>query len=205
MNKLDSFNHSIPIVAFMLILSLPISAFFLRQNNLTMIELRDEVLRIDEQTGDLEQIAPALDDLRQYVLTHMNASLGENGIALPGAYNTAVETARRQAESSGSANQEIYRLAQEICEDPNVPLTARAQCLADFVLNNSEPGSDPAEFEVPPVELYTYNFVSPLWSFDLAGVSVLVTISLFIWLMALVVWQVVLGKIDSIISNDPLE
>ena len=111
MSVFDKFPHSIPLVAFALILSLPLSAFFLRQNNLKMLELRDEVVRIDAQTGDLEQIAPALDELRSYVLTHMNADLGDNGLQLPGAYNVAVEQARQRAEASGSVNRDIYRLA----------------------------------------------------------------------------------------------
>lgn len=204
MNYFDKFQHSIPLVAIALILSLPLAAYFLRQNNLTMLDLRSEVSRIDEQTGDLEEIAPALDELKGYVLTHMNTSLGD-GLELPGAYNTAVEKARKAAEDSGSANSKVYALAQEICEDPNILLSARAQCIQDFVLDNAEPGSDPQELEFPPTELYTVNYISPQWSVDPAGISVLLSIILAIWLLYLIIWQVVIAKISALINNDPLE
>lgn len=204
MNSLDKFQHSIPIIAILFILSLPLSAFFLRQNNLGMVERRDEVIRIDEQTGDLTQIEPALKELRSYVLTHMNASLG-SAIELPGAYNKAVEQARQEAEASGSANGEIYRQAQKVCEDPNIVLSARAQCIQDYVTRNAKPGSDPQELKFPAKELYSYEYISPTWSPDWAGFSVLINIFLFLWLTVLVVSRVVLKRLRQSIENDPLE
>ena len=107
------------------LLSLPLSAYLLRQNNLTMLELRGEVLAVDEETGDFAQVQPHLETLRSYVLGHMNADPGT--VELPGVFNTAVERLRLEAEQSGSANGSIYAEAQRVCEDPNILLPARAQ------------------------------------------------------------------------------
>src|SRR5688572_18801436 len=44
----------------------------MRQNNLTAIELRDEVAKVDEADGDVEA---ALRDLREHVYARMNSDL----------------------------------------------------------------------------------------------------------------------------------
>jgi hypothetical protein len=204
MNTIDKYHHSIPITAIIFILTLPLVAYFLRQNNLGMVELRNEVIKVDEQTGDLQKIEPALDNLRSYVLTHMNAEMS-SPIELPGAYNKAVEAARQKAEMSGKANGNIYRQAQNLCENPNILLSARAQCIQDYILDNAEPGSNVELLEFPPKELYSYSFISPTISFDVAGLSVLLSTSVFIWLIYLTTTQVILDRLSNLISKDPLE
>jgi hypothetical protein len=204
MNILDKYHHSIPITAIIFIITLPLAAYFLRQNNLGMVERRDDVIRIDQQTGDLSKVEPALNELRSYVLTHMNADLGAP-VEFPGAYNKAVEEARRQAEGSGSANGEVYRRAQAACEDPSILLSARAQCIQDYVVDNAPPGSDAQALDFPPKELFSYSFLSPAWSFDLAGISVLLSLCVLAWLVYLVVTQLVIGKLADWVAADPLE
>ena len=204
MNILDKYHHSIPITAIIFIITLPLTAYFLRQNNLGMVERRDDVIRIDQQTGDLAKLAPAISELRGYVLTHMNADLG-SPVELPGAYNTAVEAAHAKAERSGSANGDVYRRAQLVCEDPSILLSARAQCIQDYVLENATPGSDAQTLDFPPKELYSYSFISPAWSFDLAGLSVLLSLSVLAWLAYLVITQVVVTRLSAWVAADPLE
>lgn len=186
------------------VLSLPLSAYLLRQNNLTMLELRDTVLQVDEETGDIAQIEPHLTELANYVLNHMNTDAGR--IELPGAFNAAVEELRINAQSSGSADAGIYVQAQEQCENPNIPLTARAQCIQDFVVANSAPGSDAIlELEFPDKSLFTYSFASPTWSPDLAGFSVLLSCVLAVVVAFLTMTRVIAPLLGRIIDRDPLE
>ena len=63
-----------------IILSLAVSIAALRQNNLQAIQLRDQVIKVDEQNGDVEA---ALRELRQHVYSHMNSNLAAPGGAYP--------------------------------------------------------------------------------------------------------------------------
>ena len=187
-----------------LVLSIPISATLLRQNNLTAIELRDTVLEVDERTGDINEIAPHLEELGNYVLNHMNTDIGP--IELPGTFNAAVEVLRLEAEQSGSANGDIYSEAQRVCENPSIPLTARAQCVQDYVVANAAPGTNPIlELEFPDKSLFTYSFASPAWSADLAGFSVLLSVMSFVIIVFLTLTRVIAPLLGRIIDNDPLE
>ncbi len=188
----------------LVVVSVPLSGWLLRQNNLKMIELRDQVISIDEETGDLAQIEPRIKELAEYVFGHMNTDAGQ--VALPGAYNTEVERIRAAAEASGSANSAIYGEAQRECEDPFIPLPARAQCVQDYVVAHAAPGTDPVlELEFPDVSLFTYSFAAPLWSPDLAGFSVLVAALDSLILILLVISRVVLPFFGRMIDRDPLE
>ena len=151
-----------------LLLSVLASVWLLRQNNLQMIELRDQVVLIDEQSGDITQIEPALDNLRNYVTGHMNADLGQP-LELPGSYNQAVRDMQHQLHSSGA--KAVFRKALHSCDRSSVPVSAQAQCVQDYV--NVHGGNIVGQLDWPTRELFVYSFVSPAWSFDLAGLSVL--------------------------------
>lgn len=206
MKQIKAFFQSVKIwqIILLFLVTLPLSAYLLRQNNLRMVELRDEVVRIDSETGDITKVQPALEELRSFVLTHMNTSLA-TPLELPGSYNKAVEQARKKAEESGTANGNIYRKAQEVCEDPNVLLSVRAQCIQDYVTSNAQPGTNAQGIEFPPKELFSYNYSSPVWSFDLAGLSVFVSVVMALWLIALFIKRVIGRKVRSLIEDDPLE
>ena len=183
---------------------LPVSAYFLRQNNLTMLELRDQVVRLDQETGDIAQIQPALLELREHVLTHMNASPAAP-IHLPGSFDAAVAREVARVEQSGSANAQVYRDAQDQCEIASVQLSVRAQCIQDYVLSNAAPGTDADEIDYPPKEQFIYSFISPRWSFDLAGLSVLVSSLLGLITIATFLLDVIVPRVNKSIQNDPLE
>ena len=77
------------------VLSIPISAYLLRQNNLKMLSLRDQVLQVDSETGDITKIAPYIKEIGNYVLNHMNTNFGR--IELPGTLIKAVDKIRKAA------------------------------------------------------------------------------------------------------------
>ena len=186
------------------ITSVPLTATLLRQNNLNAVQLRDDVLQVDEETGDIAKVAPVLEEYRRYVFNHMNTDLGT--IELPGTFNTAVEKLRLRAQQSGSANGEIYAEAQRECEDPNILLTARAQCVQDYVIANSAPGSDAiSEIDFPDKSLFSYSFASPRWSPDLAGFSLLFSALSFTILSFLILTRGIAPLLARVIDRDPLE
>lgn len=186
--------------AVLFIIFAPFSAWLLRQNNLRMIELRNEVIAEDAESGNIDKLAPKIEILGNYVLNHMNTDMGAP-LELPGTYNAAVEKIRKKVAASGSANSAVYAEAQSICEDPNVLLTVRAQCIQDYVTNHAAAGSDPEELEFPDKALYSYSFSSPAWSPDLAGISLLIAGLSLVTFAALFIL-----KVSSIvIARDPLE
>lgn len=154
-----------------------IAVFALRQNNLTAINLREQVLEVDKQNGDVEM---ALRELREYVYAHMNADLSagtgiQQPVQLKYRYERLVAAEKARVEK---ANESVYTAAQRHCErlhpgsfsgGPRVP------CIAEYVSKNG------IKEQPIPDDLYKFDFVSPRWSPDVAGLS-MVLAGLFLFL-----------------------
>lgn len=158
------------------------SVYELRHNNLTMIKLRDAVYEADKQGGDVNT---ALNNLRQYVYSHMNTNLssGNNAIKPPiqlrYTYERLVQEAEKQVNDKG-----LYTKAADYCQakiPASVSISGRSRiaCVQDYILSHG--GKPPPKI---PTALYQFDFVSPTWSPDLAGWSLVLTTALFIFLIA---------------------
>jgi hypothetical protein len=152
-----------------------LSAFFLRQNNLQMIELRNLVKQADEQNKDIDK---TLLNLQHYVASHMNTDLGE-GVALQNSYERAYTAAVNAAANSANPNAALYAQAEAQCQpvfQRTRSFPAYTQCAAD-ILSKLAPGQDALNnLKTPSPDLYKFNYVSPLWSPDLAGITVVLTL-----------------------------
>lgn len=150
------------------------SVFALRANNQRMLELREAVFTADEQNGDIEG---ALRDLREHVYAHMNTDLavGDNAIRPPiqlkHRYERLVEA--EQAKLQATSNEDLYIAAQNYCEQ-QVPSgfsgSNRLPCIREYLDTH---GAELEDEGVIPEDLYKFDFVSPRWSPDLAGLSLL--------------------------------
>lgn len=153
-----------------------VSIYALRQNNITMITLRDAVYKADEQDGDVEG---ALRALREYVYAHMNTNLasGKGAIRPPIQLKQRYEQMIAAEKARAAAiNGQVYTEAQVYCErlypgsfsgGPRVP------CIEDYVSKNG------TQEQPVPEDLYKFDFVSPTWSPDLAGWSLLISLTCF--------------------------
>ncbi len=137
----------------------------LRQNNLRAIELRDQVLQVDKDDGDINK---ALNELRSYVYSHMNANLATNTSVYPPIqlkyhYERLVAAEKERVRK---INVKVYPEAQKLCERLNPRDFSgknRVPCINAYVLKH-------AVKENPiPDSLYKFDFASPNWSPDLAG------------------------------------
>lgn len=156
-----------------LLVSSAVTVLALRLNNQTMVELRQAVYVADEEGGDVEG---ALHELREYVHTHMNTDLstGSNSVYPPiQLKHTYERLVAAEQDRIKEVNGNIYTAAQRYCErlhpesysgGPRVP------CIRDYVSDNG------IEAKKIPDSLYKFNFVSPRWSPDLAGWSLVVSI-----------------------------
>ncbi|MEO5627735.1 MAG: hypothetical protein ABIQ89_02505 [Candidatus Saccharimonadales bacterium] len=147
-----------------------ISIYALRQNNLNMIHLREQVYQSDKNNDNTEV---ALRNLREYVYAHMNTDLasGDNTIYPPlqlkYSYERALEAAKGPATDPDT---KVYSDAQADCEQRfprGLSGSGRIPCIQEYI---SSHGIQDAAF-LPNAALYQFNFVSPDWSPDLAGFS----------------------------------
>lgn len=164
--------------------------FAYRQNNLTALRLRDQVLEADRQDGDVES---ALRRLRQFTYQHMNAELtGGSGGAYPPIqlkyrYERLVAAEQRRA----SAGTDLYRQAQQYCEQTEPQSfygAGRLPCIQNYLDSRGQPQNQPRPI---PDYLYKFSFASPAWSPDLAGYSLLAAVAmglLFLARLALAIW-----------------
>lgn len=152
--------------------SVMVSIFALRQNNLTMVRLRDAVYAADKQGGDIEA---ALRELRVYVYGHMNTNLragstsSEAPIQLTETYNRLVAAEQARVAALGG-NSAVYAAAQQKCAD-KTEQNEKLQCVQQYLTDN---GGNKFQLSLPSKEFYTFDFISPAWSPDIAGFSVLI-------------------------------
>lgn len=163
-----------------------LSAYLLRQNNLGMVRRRDAVVAADKNNGDVDT---ALKNLRGYMMHHMNTAMSQP-VQLQYSYQREVQHRVDAAANTGKANDaSAYKRAQDECKALNT--VTYAQCVIDKT-SAIAPGSDPVtQVKNPPVELYSFQFYSPLWSPDAAGFSVLI----FIVILLLLIIRIVAERI----------
>ncbi len=188
-----SFIKYVPRYVFLIlfITSALISIHALRQNNLHMVKLRDAVYQADKNNGDVNT---ALNSLRAYVYAHMNTNLssGTNGIKppiqLPYTYARLASTAQQQSSNAG-----LYTEAENYCQakipaSESISGRGRISCVQDYILSH---GGKVAP-EVPKV-LYEFDFISPSWSPDLAGWSLIFTAIFFLAFIVKLAFDKILG------------
>lgn len=176
--KKDSLLHSVLFSKLMIALAAAlifgaISVVALRNNYSTMVELRQAVVVADEQNGDIEG---ALQALREHVHRHMNTNLssGANPIKPPIQLKSRYERLMAaERERVKTLNAEVTREAEAICSKrfPGAGFNSpRVACITDYVADNA------AKENSIPEDLYKFDFVSPRWSPDIAGLSIIVTV-----------------------------
>ncbi|HVX58806.1 MAG TPA: hypothetical protein VG964_03705, partial [Candidatus Saccharimonadales bacterium] len=168
--------HYLPYEAFLIVFILfsVISIFALRHNNEQMIKLRDAVYVADKNDGNVNK---ALNNLRNYVYGHMNTDLSGGGnnikppIQLKYTYERLESKAQKDANNTG-----LYTAAEDYCQ-AKIPASVsfsgsgRISCVQGYIMNHG--GRAAAEI---PTALYEFDFVSPSWSPDLAGWSVVIAL-----------------------------
>ena len=164
-----------------------VAATFLRLNNIGMIERRDAVTDADK-TGKDELVGQRLYDLQRYASSHMNASPGR--VALDHAYKRVYdrEFKKFSQEVASRSNNDVVVKVRQVCD-----ARAQQQGYGRFSVNadpryvsciNEEWAKYPAatasslQFVPPPTAPYYQTFVSPLWSPDFAGWSVVAVVIL---------------------------
>lgn len=149
-----------------------VAATFLRLNNIGMVERRTAVINADKN-GNETAIVNNLFALQRYSASHMNASSGV--IYLEGSYKRQVEKLVEQAKQSSTVDRSILERADAACR-AQFPGYSQAyvQCNASEQAKYAGAAQAQQTVAFPNPELYRHDYISPLWSPDFAGLSVLV-------------------------------
>jgi preprotein translocase subunit SecF len=142
-----------------------------RANYQHMVQLKNAVFTADKDNGNVEQ---ALQNLRGYVYAHMNTNLAtKDSIYPPIQLKYTYERLSQQAVQA-SSNDQLYTAAQAYCQQQDSTDFSgrnRVPCIEDYVTSHGA-----AKAAAVPVSLYQFDFVSPTWSPDLAGWSLVATV-----------------------------
>ncbi|HSW98802.1 MAG TPA: hypothetical protein VLF71_03115 [Candidatus Saccharimonadales bacterium] len=153
-----------------------VCAFSLRHNYVRMTQLRSAVYSADQNNANVEQ---ALQNLRAYVGAHMNTSLaGSDGVYPPIQLKyTYARLQQTEQDRVNTTNSQIYTDAQHTCEaefpgsfsgGPRVP------CIEQYVKDHGTTA------KTIPDAMYKFDFASPSWSPDLAGISLVLSAVLLV-------------------------
>ncbi len=152
---------------------LVVSVFAMRQNNLISVRLRDKVLKVDQENGDVEI---ALRALRKHMYSHMKSGLANEGSAYPPIqlkyrYERLVKAEQDRVDTANKGNT-TYADAQVHCEKTQPQSfygAGRLACIQSYV--DTHPAGPIVTANAIPDSIYKFDFTSPAWSPDLAGWS----------------------------------
>lgn len=151
-----------------------------------MIERRAAVIAADE-AGDSTVTQRRLFDLQRYVAAHMNTDPGR--IAFIGQHQRDSQKLKDEAASQNTSGGNVYQKAAAVC-DPIAraqewrwPDPRYTQCI-DTELSKHPAASGPVtSIKVPDVSMYYHSFVSPAWTPDFAGFSLLACFVLMLMIL----------------------
>jgi hypothetical protein len=156
-----------------LIISSFVAVIALRDNNLNAVKLRDHLTTVDQQDGD---VSLALNNLRKYIYSHMNTNLasGQNAIYPPIQLKYTYQRLLTAEQSAVNAtNTQIYTDAENYCQQlipGGFSGRGRVPCIENYVTTHG------TKAQSIPAALYEFDFVSPFWSPDLAGWSIVASV-----------------------------
>lgn len=178
-------------LAVLLVFSGFIAATFLRLNNIGMVERRSAVITADA-SGDSEKTKERLFDLQSYVASHMNTNMGK-GVYLEETYKKDVQAAYATATNDSNPNGNIYKKAQDVCR-PQFDYMSYAyiQCTTSELAKYPASSNLISSVELPKADSYRHNYVSPIWSPDFAGFSVLIFVVILIMILTRFIGVIIL-------------
>jgi hypothetical protein len=168
-------THSRNIYRILLVLFIAsslVSLVALRHNNQTMVKLRGAVYTADKNNANVNG---ALNNLRAYVYAHMNTNLTSDGNSIYPPIQLKYTYQRLQAAAQASvdaSNSQIYTDAEIYCQQQDSTDFSghnRVPCVTQYVTTHG------ASAQAIPTALYEFDFISPSWSPDLAGWSLVVS------------------------------
>ena len=110
-------------------------------------------------------------------------------------YNRDYQAALTKAATATNANGNIYKKAQEVCA-PQFSYWSQVyvQCTANEIAKYPASANLATAVSLP-TDAYLYSFVSPVWSPDFAGWSLLISVVIFIMILVRLIGVAILRLI----------
>lgn len=138
-----------------------------------MVQRRNAVISADN-AGDPTKIADRLLELQRFVTAHMNTDMGR-GVYLDASYKRDYQKADAAAADGSNPNGNIYKKAQEVCA-PKFTRYSNAYLQCTLTELAKYPAGSSLESQVTLNQnLYVHDYISPVWSPDFAGFTVVIT------------------------------
>lgn len=142
-----------------------------RENAMQSIKQVASIVALDEQGKPVD--AP-ISKLKLHTKAHMNAHIA---FKLQGSYSRAYAAAQAAALQQTKAGAQVYSDAQANCS-ARVDSIQLSNCVTNYINTHAVPGqTEPPAIQIDKTK-YTYSLQSPQWSWDLAGISIALGISL---------------------------
>lgn len=137
-----------------------------------LVDNRQEAANQAKQIIAKDQLGTNVDTdlikLKVFAASHMKVNVQ---FVLSGSYDRAVAAAKAEASKSNAG----YAAAQASCDKKGVDSIRQSQCVAAYLAANPSPVVTP---KMPGVATYSYHYIGPAWSFDLAGLVLIVSVML---------------------------
>lgn len=179
-----------------------VDATLLRMDHVKMTELRDAVLKADENEND-EEISKSLEELKKFVFSNIvinivddngnqRITFGTGPFYLEHQYiraaNKALEEAEKTIAADSNPNGNIYRMASEVCQPQAIANgwtwndANYINCMMTEIQKYpaSDDINDTIVASLPSTELYRKNYASPLWAPTLSGFFLLITLIIIV-------------------------
>ena len=169
----------------LLIVFVTLSVYGLRQNNIQMLKLKNQLTTADKNNGDVNG---DLNKLRLFIYNHMNTTpSSSNGvyppIQLKYTYQRLLTADQAAASTTGGATQ---AQAVTYCTELGSGYTPSELATCEsWYLTTTQPGTTPTV----PAALYQFDFISPIWSPDLAGFSIVISFILLLMVVAMFLFE----------------
>jgi hypothetical protein len=167
------------------------SLIALRANSLEAVKYFDAVKQADKEGND---VGAAVARLQHFVTTHMNTDLER--VTLDQTYERDYQKALTDYQSSGSVGGDpAYQVIIKHCEDlykGTGSYVIIGRCVQNGIDELPTGQAPESSIKAPLKDRYEFHFVSPQWSFDLAGLIVLITALLWIILVFKILLQLIL-------------
>ena len=199
-------------LALILLPLLFIIATLLRFSHLHMNDLKNQVLAADEQ-GNTEEITTKLKELQEYTLSHIVVNVvEENGVQsltfgtgpfyLEQSYIRDATSALQEAENNltdDNPNGNVFAAAMAVCKPQAIAngwawnSEGYLNCMTGEI--NKYPAEENLTFtaKIPSTALYRYDFASPVWTFGITGLLILLALILaLIIIIKIIIWLTLL-------------
>lgn len=175
----------------------------LRLNNVAMIRRKEAILNADK-TLDINLMEDRLSDLQSFVSKHINTSTGQ--FFLKTLFERDADAAIRKAEKAmnNSGADEIYRKIAAVCDSiRGISYTNYIECYKNESAKYNVVGdiNYNKKVELPNPQLYVKEFISPKFSYDWAGLSVVIWGFMMILLLLKILSWLILSILLKYYSN----